>query len=236
MSTATTSGTERVLRGVINKLAYERGELLSAVHCPEVLADRRERTYDGVIGDLNRWVDTIRERTRESVPYFDPTAAGEGTRVLVLLQDPSQEAEVGSGFISRHNNDPTARNIYLAAEQAGLHQECSLLWNIVPWWVANPARQGLESRRSLKGEAARARPYILELVQKLPQRPAAIVLAGRQAQTAWGALGDLDLRGITVLSCPHPSPLAFPKKDATGKPNSETIIEVFRQAAELARS
>lgn len=121
-----------------NALAYERGELLSPEHAPDVLAGRRARIYEGQVGELNRWVDTVRATTGEDVPYFDPASAGRGGRALLLLQDPSAEAATGSGFISRHNNDPTATNLYLAAESAGLSYDVSLHWNVIPWWVANP--------------------------------------------------------------------------------------------------
>lgn len=44
----------------------------------------------------------------------------QGAEVLVLLQDPSGEAQLGSGFISRDDNDPTAHNSTLAAEAGDL--------------------------------------------------------------------------------------------------------------------
>jgi len=121
-----------------NKLAHSRNELLSTEHSPRVLEARRAQTHQGKIGQLNRWVDELRITTNEQIPYFDPAAARDGARVLILFQDPSQEAEAGSGFISRHNNDPTARNAYLAADKAGLTYDYSLHWNVVPWWVNNP--------------------------------------------------------------------------------------------------
>ena len=48
-----------------NRLAYERGELLSDEHCPGVLAQRRARRYSGTVGPLNRWVDELRRHTGE---------------------------------------------------------------------------------------------------------------------------------------------------------------------------
>src|SRR3954470_17932431 len=107
-------------RPVWNALAHQRGELLSRDLAPDVHAERWARPYDGMIGELNRWVDHVRGTTYENLPYFDPASAGQGARVLVLLQDPSGEAEEGSGFVSKHNNDPTAHNTYIASERAKL--------------------------------------------------------------------------------------------------------------------
>lgn len=152
-----------------NKLAHSRNELLSAEHSPRVLAARRSQTYQGKIGELNRWVDEVRIiiTTSEQVPYFDPAAARDGARVLLLFQDPSQEAEAGSGFISRHNNDPTARNAYLAANKAGLSYDYSLHWNVVPWWVNNPKKP----KRTSTSQAVKVRPFLVKLIELLDPTP-----------------------------------------------------------------
>jgi uracil-DNA glycosylase len=226
-----------VVRPVINRLAYDRGELLSQERSPKVLAARQARTYEGPVGNLNRWVDTVRARTGESIPYFDPAAARDGAHVLILLQDPSQEADAGSGFISRHNNDPTARNTYIAADEAGLSYDRSIHWNVVPWWVANPERQPVGRRRTLREEAIRARPFLIDLLNQMTVKPRVVILAGKEAQKAWQTLaGDAalpDLADLKVLECPHPGPLVYPRTDQTGRLNNSVIIEKFREAAEL---
>ena len=218
-----------------NRLAYDRGELLSEEHSPGVLRERRAHRYTGTVGPLNRWVDELRRATGEQVPYFDPAAAGSGAHVLVLLQDPSAEAGTRSGFVSRHNNDPTARNAYLAAERAGLSYDVSLLWNVVPWWVADPAKRG--PRRTLASEAVRARPHLAHLFDVLDPVPRAVV-AGRHAARAWANLVrdgvPQQMRHTAVLHCPHPSPQAFPMVDrGTGRINSELVVDAFRAAADL---
>ncbi len=145
-----------------NRPAYDRGRLLSEEHCPGVLPARRAHRYTGTVGPLNRWVDELRRATGEQVPYFDPAAARDGAHVLVLLQDPSAEAGTGSGFVSRHNNDPTARNLSVAAERAGLSYDVSLVWNVVPWWVADRRSAARRApvgrrppRRSARGPTSR---------------------------------------------------------------------------------
>lgn len=125
-----------------NKHAYKAGTLLSRPHLPHVLQQRQDIKYEGVVGPLNKWVDQVRVSTKESVPYFDPRAATQGADVLVLLQDPSGEAQHGSGFISRDNNDPTAHNTTLAAEAGGLPYSRSLHWNVVPWQT-RPLHHGI---------------------------------------------------------------------------------------------
>ncbi len=219
---------------VWNRLAYDRAELLSAEHSPDVGAPRRGRTDDRDTGKMNRWVDGLRSTLGEQIPYFDPAAATRGARVLLLFQDPSQEAEEGSGFISRHNNDQTARNAYLATEDAGLAYDVSLHWNVVPWWIANPRKP----RRTAATEALRARPFLVQLFELLDPSPDVVVVSGRQAQAAWRRLaGDgvpTALRQATVLTCPHPGPLAYPRRDMdTGRLNSELIVETFRRAARI---
>ncbi|WP_350005793.1 uracil-DNA glycosylase [Pseudarthrobacter sp. WHRI 8279] len=219
-----------------NKHAYNAGTLLSRHHLPHVLQHRQETRYEGVVGPLNRWVDHIRVSTQESVPYFDPRAAAEGADVLVLLQDPSGEAQLGSGFISRDNNDPTAHNSTLAAEAGGLPYSRSLHWNVVPWWVANPSF----APRSLAAEARRAAPLLAELMDLLETRPKVVLLLGKQAQEAWSQLllgASPELKGLPIIEAPHPSPLAYNKTDArTGKPNRALLQEAFAQATAVSQT
>lgn len=219
-----------------NKHAYNAGTLLSRHHFPHVLRHRQENRYEGVVGPLNKWVDEVRVSTKESVPYFDPRAATEGADVLVLLQDPSGEAQVGSGFISRDNNDPTAHNTTLAAEAAGLSYARSLHWNVVPWWVANPDF----APRPLAAEARRAAPLLAELMDLLESPPKTVLLLGKQAQAAWSQLllnASSELKRLPVIEAPHPSPLAYNKADAvTGRPNRELLQEAFAQAAAAPRA
>ncbi len=219
-----------------NKLAHRRGQLLSRDLEPDVHAERWARRYDGAVGELNRWVDHVRDTTYENIPYLDPASATDGARVLVLLQDPSGEAEDGSGFISKHNNDPTAHNTYIATDRARLDYAISLHWNVIPWWVANPAKPV----RRVEKEAGRAQPYLVEMLGMLDPAPSEIVLMGKPAGRAWDRLVRVGLpdalRDATVARCPHPSPLVYPRHDAaTGRGNSDLIVEALRAAGQRAR-
>lgn len=220
-----------------NKLAYERGELLSTVHAPRNVQERLARRYDGEVGQLNRWVDRVRLDTGESIPYLDPVAAPRGVRILMLFQDPSGPADNESGLISKHNNDPTAANYYEATERAGVPYEISLNGNVVPWWsTINPAHPG----RTVGKEAPRAAPFLLEFVGLMRDKPSVVILSGNKAQDAWDRLGitaTRDLaRGAEILRCPHPGPMAFNavnRKD--GRRNREHIVDTFRRAVDLAK-
>lgn len=217
-----------------NRIAYDRGELLSLRFAPQNVEARLSCRYDGVVGQINRWVDEVRKRTGETVPYADPVAGSDGVRALMLFQDPSEAAQSGSGFISRHNNDPTARNAYEAHELAGVDYSTTLHWNVVPWWASkNPSFPG----RTAQNEAPRARPFLLEFLEMIS--PVVVVVSGGSAQRAWKAATDRGLPRISsdmeVLACPHPSPLSYPRVDKkSGELNKNLIIETFKRAQQLA--
>ena len=218
-----------------NRLAFDAGLLLDSKHAPHVLNQRQGAIYAEHVAALNSYVDRMRQETDESIPYFDPLSGGVRAGVLILLQDPSAVASEGSGFISRHNNDTTARNTMLACEESSLAYENCVHWNVVPWWVDNPARPG---KRSMRDEAERALPYTRELLMLLPKLRV-LLLAGRVAHRGWAAATVADrtgaLRSIPMITCPHPGAQAWNNQDkVTGRRNSELTIEAFRAARELA--
>lgn len=184
--------------------------------------------YAGPVGKLNHWVDEVRIATGESGPYFDPRAASEGAKVLMLLQDPSGAADGESGFISLHNNDQTAHNVYQLCRDTGLRYEDYVPWNVIPWWVANPTK----GRRSLVSEAWRARPYLEQIVDLLPGDLAAVIVMGKtQTWPAWKAVVGRNYRhfhGAEVLFTAHPGPLAINQINReTDRRNRDHIAEAF---------
>ncbi|MEU8898977.1 hypothetical protein [Nocardia sp. NPDC048505] len=223
-------------RGVKNHIAYDRGELLSKTLTPGNVENRLSERYDGAIGQLNHWVDQLRATTRESIPYFDPRAASTGAKVLMLLQDPSGAADGESGFISLHNNDQTAHNVYQLCEETSLRYTDYVPWNVIPWWVANPAK----GRRTLAGEARRARRYLDEVIDLLPGDLAAVIVMGKsQTWPAWHASVGKNhrrFRGAEVLFTAHPGPRSInqPDKD-TRRRNREDIAAAFAHVASLVR-
>ncbi len=223
-------------RGVKNRLAYDRGELLSKLVMPQNVEERLADRYSGPIGELNHWVDQLRTATGESIPYFDPWSASDGAKVLMLLQDPSGAADGESGFISLHNNDQTAHNVYKLCEETSLQYADYVPWNVIPWWVANPAK----GRRTLGSEARRARRYLEEVVDLLPGDLAAVIVMGKsQAWPAWhAAVGKSHRRfhGAEVLFTAHPGPLSINQVDKdTGRRNRDDIAAAFARVASMVR-
>jgi hypothetical protein len=224
----------RSYRGVKNRIAYDHGELLSKIVTPQNVEERMAERYLGPIGDLNRWVDGVRAETGESVPYFDPRAALDGAKVLLLLQDPSGAADGESGFISRDNNDQTAHNVYELYLKTSLRYEDCIAWNVIPWWVANPAK----GPRSLASEARRARQYLEEVIDLLPGDLAAVIVMGEtQTQPAWqAAVGHRhsSFRGAEVRFTAHPGPLAINQTDKkTGRRKGDLIADAFSEVANM---
>ncbi|WP_218719344.1 hypothetical protein [Nocardia sp. MH4] len=224
----------RSYRGVKNRIAYDRGELLSKIVTPDNVNQRMAERYNGPIGALNRWVDGVRAATGESIPYFDPRAASDGAKVLLLLQDPSGAADGESGFISRHNNDQTAHNVYRLGLETSLRYSDCIGWNVIPWWVANPAKEP----RTLAAEARRARPYLEEIIELLPGDLAAVIVMGKsQTWPAWNAaIGHRRQRfhGAEVRFTAHPGPLSINQTDKdTGRRNGDLITEAFTEVASM---
>lgn len=222
---------------VWNRLAQRRGELFSRELAPERHAYWWARRHDGPAGRLNRWVDRLRDTSLENIPYVDPTAAGDGARVLLLLHEPAGDAEEGCGFVSRYANDAASANLYRAADRAGLEHEVTLHWYLVPWWISNPTHEP----RRLTGEAVRATPRLGEFLDLLGPPPREVVLLGAPAAKAWQVVtrrGRLpwQLRTATVSRAPHPSPLVHDRLDPTsGRRNGDRLVEVLRGAARRAR-
>lgn len=215
--------------GVRNRLAYAEGLLLDEQVVPGSVAARHARLGEPHVAELNRWVEGVAAVQRRRVPFVDPGSGGARAPVLLLLQDPSEVAAHGSRLISRHNNDMTAGTTHRLCTDVGLPYAATLLWNVVPWWVADPAVPAGE-RLGLAAAARRARPHLRALLDLLPEARV-VVLLGRHAQRAWDA-ASLDARGRDVLRGPHPSPQSVNLTDrATGRRNGDVLRDVLAEAA-----
>ena len=215
--------------GVRNRLAHEEGLLLDERIVPGSVAARHARLGEPHVAELNRWARDVAAGERRRVPLVDPESGGVGAPVLVLLQDPSEVAAHGSRLISRHNNDSTAGTTHRICTDVGLPYATTLLWNVVPWWVADPAIPAGE-RLGLAAAVRRARPHLHTLLDLLPE-VRVVVLLGRHAQRAWDAAGPGG-RGREVLRAPHPSPQAVNLTDAaTGRRNGDVLRDVLAEAA-----
>ena len=129
--------------------------------------------------------DFVRDLRKETgrgthIPNFDPLDGGNQARVLFLMEAPGPKA-VASGFISRDNPDPTARNLKNLLLGAGIEREQSALWNLVPWYIGNEA---VSKIRPATADDARQSASALQRLFPLLPNLQAVVLMGRKAQGA----------------------------------------------------
>ncbi len=145
------------------------------------------------IAALTAYVDELRSHDFGDVPYFDPRDGGINASSLFLLEKPGPKAVV-SGFISRNNNDDTAKNTYYFMEQARIDRKTTCLWNTVPGWNGTT-----KITRSELGAGADCLKQLFLLLPKLK----VVVLVGRNAQQMAPLIKHL---GIPILDSFHPSP------------------------------
>jgi hypothetical protein len=216
---------------VRNRLAAEAGTLLDDEVIPGSIAARRAHLEDDHLRELEHWARDLAERTGESIPSFDPRSGGNRARVLVLREEPRCLADEGSGFVSIDNNDLAAQHTLIAHVTSGLDYADTVHWNIVPWWVHNPAMSPVGGPRTLQDQARRARGELMYLFELIPDVEV-VLLLGKEAQRAWGVAGG---SAREVISAPHPSPLAWHQVSVSGVRNSALTINAFAHAAALIR-
>ncbi|MEL7658767.1 MAG: uracil-DNA glycosylase [Bacillota bacterium] len=176
--------------------------------------DRRKRPnqlFVTHVSILNKFVQEKKELLHnESIPWFDPAGAGINARVLFLLQDPSDTASAGTGFISPDNPDRTADNTTVFRNNANLLSQELIHWNIFPWKIG---------QKSGDDDIKKALPYLFEFLGLLPKLEI-VVCMGEKASDGWNQCfpNNLCVPGwkfsskqvgknpIIALSCPHPSP------------------------------
>jgi len=158
----------------------------------------------------------------KQIPYFDPLDGGINASLLFLLEAPGPKA-VESGFISRDNPDPTARNMMHLLNECGVPRRETISWNIVPWYVGSNGH----IRPVNQKEITNGIEYLRSLQPLLPNIRV-IVLVGGKAQKAWFAIEELF--HIPILACPHPSQRVlnvWPEK-------RDEIKSVFHQAVQIS--
>ena len=153
------------------------------------------------IAKLTKFVDKLRTDTGhgKNIPYFDPCDGGENAEVLFLLEAPGPKA-VKSGFISRNNNDATAKNLFELNVAAGISRKLAIIWNIVPWYIGD----GKKIRHPSHSELNVGFNHLTKLLLIL-EKIKVIVLVGKHASNA--ALGKLkqDAPNLVIIEVPHPS-------------------------------
>ena len=170
---------------------------------------------------LTALVAQIREDrgVEHEVPFFDPRDGGSHARILFLLEAPGPQA-VRTGFISRDNPDPTARNLRQLLAPLPRHE--TVLWNIIPWYVGTRQRIAPVGRADREG----SRPYLVHLIRLLPAM-VTVVLVGETAQQAREDLAKI-WSGPIVEMC-HPSNRVFNRWPAR-RGESEARIRSLAEA------
>ena len=170
-----------------------------ALTSDEERTSRRAALNRPHIAPLTRFVRTIRANRGLSneIPYFDPCDGGINASLLFLLEAPGPRA-VSSGFISRDNPDPSARNFRGLLAGAGISRESSVLWNIVPWYIGT----GTKIRAAVASDIEAGATHLSPLFALLPG-VRAVVLVGRKAQRA--RLRVEQLSSARIFELHHPS-------------------------------
>ena len=172
---------------------------------PKSLADsathaaRLAALFEPHVAALRAFVDQLRSKAPTNVPDFDPLDGGVNAECLFLLETPGRRGADATGFVSRDNADPTARNLANLCQEAGLDRARTVIWNVVPWYIGDSQR----NRASTSKEIADCSPHLRALLVQLPHLRA-VVLFGKQAQRTANIFGDLP-SSPQVFQCPHPS-------------------------------
>ncbi len=181
------------------------------------------------IAPLTEYVEELRALRRGEVPFFDPMDGGVEARILFVLQKPGKRTlegihpprkTPGSGFISRNNDDETAKNTFELLAKAGIPRDQTLLWNIIPWFnERNVSDQEIE-----EGAA-----HLRTLIKMLPNLKVMVAVGDK----AWAGLRYVNVpRNVLVRKSPHPSPRTvnkWPEK-------REEILKAWTEAYHIANT
>lgn len=175
---------------------------------------------------LTDYLVSIRAKCRQDhhIPDYDPCDGGIQARALFLLEAPGPQA-VGSGFVSRNNPDPTARNMWHLMRDAGMPRSDTLIWNICPWYVGENGHIVPVKAKDIR----EALPYLSELLGLLPHLQK-IVLVGGKAQSATRYLSS-----ITSLPIEHTYHMGaqvfnrWPDKKKTTQEDFAAIAQFLRE-------
>jgi uracil-DNA glycosylase len=133
------------------------------------------------------------------VPNVDPNDGGIFAKALFLLESPGPRA-VGTGFISRDNPDPSARNMTTALAGSGFTRADTILWNVVPYCVSTPG----QNRNASPAQVRAAAPYTQRFIDLLMNLKV-VVFCGKRAQLAERYLSV----GVPTLLTYHPGAMAY---------------------------
>ncbi len=175
------------------------------------------------IKPLTSYVEKLRlEVGRLKIPYFDPWDGGVNAECLFLLEAPGGNA-VASNFISRNNNDETAKNFFSLNCEAGLSRKNTITWNIIPWYIGTERKIKAANNKDITDGI----PHLIRLLALLPNLRV-VVLLGRKAERAESYFFNTKPE-LKILRSPHPSPLYV--NNALG--NRDCILKTLIEVADF---
>jgi len=186
---------------------------------PLQLMARREALAVPHAAPLAAFAARLRHSTGRGVPDADPADGGVRARLLLLLETPGPAIGL-TGFVSRDNPAPTARNLRRFLAAAGLARSETLIWNAVPFVIQVPGTGNRSPSRAEREAGLALLPALLELLPDLQ----VAVLAGRAAATAAPFLAAAR-PGLPVLRMPHPSPTYVCTSPAVPQRIAATLVE-----------
>lgn len=173
------------------------------LHDPKAIAARRSMLREPHIAPLSDFAASLRTKDQDAyVPDFDPLDGGVGAKILFLMEKPGPMTDhtkvgrrVGSGFVSRDNDDPTAEAVWHFMVEAGIERKLSVIWNAIPWWNK---KRGITRDEQVAGIA-----QLLPLISLLPDLRV-VVGVGRRAEEAKAVV---ERSGLQFINSAHPSPV-----------------------------
>lgn len=184
-------------RGCAKNETMEEPDRPRSMRDPEVRQRRRAMLSQPHIQPLTAYAAQLRASGLGEVPEFDPWDGGVDAEILFLFEKPGPmtDSTVGSGFISRNNDDPSAEATFNFMQRAGLPRRLTVSWNIIPWWNG--------TRVVTRSELEQGVACLRQLIALLPKLRA-VVLVGRSAARASHLLEG---ESLLLFTSAHPSPL-----------------------------
>jgi uracil-DNA glycosylase len=194
----------------------------SLKHKAEQLARKRLLNQEHIT-PLTCFVDEVAQKHPDKdIPYFDPLDGGIRAQCLFVLEAPGPKA-VESGFVSRNNNDESAKNFFEINVEAGIPRKKTITWNIVPWYIGT----GKKLRKANIDDINQGLPYLHSIIDLLPDLKI-VVLVGGNARRVKKELKSR-YAGIKIFECYHPSPLVI----NTNPRNRQKIIQALKPVSDI---
>ncbi len=117
------------------------------------------------------------------------------------MEAPGPKA-VDTGFVSRNNPDPTARNLCCLLSEPAIPRSWTALWNVIPWYVG----EGGRIRRAKQSDLIAARSPLAEALS-IFESLRCVVLLGKAAGRCESMISAAT--PSRVLKTWHPSARVF---------------------------